>query len=429
MRTLVVGGGGREHALAWACRRDCTGSAVFCLPGNAGTARIATNLPGSASDVATVVAAAKAHRIDLVLVGPEVPLAAGLVDALAKENIPAFGPTAAAARIESSKAFAKDLMARHGIPTARAKTFTDLAAAEKYIESHPEPLVVKASGLAAGKGAVVCATRTEARAAARAMLEENALGRAGSEVLVEEFLDGEELSVLAITDGEHFAILPPAQDHKRLQDGDFGPNTGGMGAYCPVSVATPALLRRVADEVIAPTLQALNAEGASYRGVLYAGLMVRADGTPAVIEFNCRFGDPEAQAILAAMPPGVLPVLRMIAEGGWMPSGTTFGDTRHAVVTTVLAAEGYPDKPVVGARITIPADLESAEDVLLFHAGTALGDDGTLRVAGGRVLGVTAVAATIEEAAQRSRTAAEAIHFEGKQFRRDIGWRELARRR
>ena len=349
MRTLVVGGGGREHALAWACRRDCAGSAVFCLPGNAGTARIATNLPGSATDVPGVVRAAREHGVELVVVGPEAPLAAGLVDALAAAGIPVFGPTAAAARIESSKAFAKDLMGRHGIPTARARTFTDLVAAERYIDAHPEPLVVKASGLAGGKGAVVCASRTEARAAARAMLAEGALGKAGAEVLVEEFLEGEELSVQAITDGEHFAILPPAQDHKRLLDGDFGPNTGGMGAYCPVSVATPQLLRQVADDIIAPTLRALKTEGSPYRGVQYAGLMIRPDGSPAVIEFNCRFGDPEAQAILTAMPSGLLPVLRLIAEGGWMPNGLNLGEARHASVTTVLAAAGYPDTPVAGA--------------------------------------------------------------------------------
>jgi phosphoribosylamine--glycine ligase len=429
VRTLVVGSGGREHALAWACRRDCPSSTVFCLPGNAGTAALATNLPGSPTDVPAVVRAAQEHAIDLVVVGPEQPLAAGLADALTRAGIPVFGPSAAAARIESSKAFAKDLMSRHGVPTARARTFTDLAAAERYIDGHGEPLVVKASGLAAGKGAVVCATRTEARAAARSMLAENALGKAGSEVLVEEFLEGEELAVLAHTDGEHFAILPPAQDHKRLQDGDFGPNTGGMGAYCPVSVATPALLRRVADEIVGPTLRALKAAGTPYRGVLYAGLMIRPDGSPAVVEFNCRFGDPEAQATMAAMPAGLLPVLRLIAEGGWMPNGAALGDVRRAAVTTVLAAPGYPDAPVLGAAIRIPDEVANAHDVLLFHAGTALDADGALRVAGGRVLGVTAMAPTIEEAAQKSRVAAETIHFEGKQFRRDIGWRELARRR
>jgi len=429
VRTLIVGGGGREHALAWACRRDCPNTAVFCLPGNAGTARLAANLRGSASDVAGVVQVAAEQRMDMVIVGPEAPLAAGLADALSKAGIPVFGPSAAAARIESSKAFAKDLMARHGIPTARARTFTDFDSAARCIESHAEPLVVKASGLASGKGAVVCATREEARGAARAMLAEGALGKAGSEVLVEECLDGEELSVLAITDGEHFAILPPAQDHKRLLDGDFGPNTGGMGAYCPVSVATPQLLRRVADEIISPTLRALKAEGSPYRGVLYVGLMIRPDGSPAVIEFNCRFGDPEAQAIIAAMPAGLLPVLRLIAEGGWMPNGLSLGDARHACVTTVLAAAGYPDAPVAGAEILVPPDLEEDGSVILFHAGTATDAEGRLRVSGGRVLGVTAVAPTIEEAAQKSRIAADAIHFEGKQFRRDIAWRELARRR
>jgi len=428
VRTLVVGSGGREHALAWACRRDCPGSVVFCLPGNAGTARIATNLPGSATDVPAVVRAAREHKVDLVVVGPEAPLAAGLADALTAAGIPVFGPSAAAARIESSKAFSKDLMHRHGISTAHARTFTDIAAAERYIDAHAEPLVIKASGLAGGKGAIVCASRQEARVAARAMLADGLLGAAGSEVLVEEFLDGEELSVLALTDGEHYAILPPAQDHKRLQDGDFGPNTGGMGAYCPVGVATPELLRCVADEVFAPTLRALKAEGAEYRGTLYAGLMIRPDGSPSVIEFNCRFGDPEAQAILTAMPSGLFPVIRLIAEGGWMPTGTHLGDARHATVTTVLAAAGYPDAPVAGAEITYPDEFDSGDDLIVFHSGTTRGADGRLRVSGGRVLSVTAVAPTIEEAAQRSRIAADAVHFEGKQFRRDIGWRELSRR-
>lgn len=429
MRTLVVGSGGREHALAWACRRDCPNSTVYCLPGNAGTARIATNLPGSATDIPGVVRTAREIKADLVLVGPEAPLAAGLADALVAEGIAVFGPSAKAARIESSKAFAKALMEKHGIPTARSRTFTDVAAAEKYIDAHAEPMVVKASGLAAGKGAIVCASRGEARIAARAMLADGLLGAAGNEVLVEEFLDGEELSVLALTDGEHYAILPPAQDHKRLQDGDFGPNTGGMGAYCPVSVATEPLLRRVADEVIAPTLKAMRAEGSPYRGVLYAGLMIRPDGSPAVIEFNCRFGDPEAQAILTAMPPGLLPVVRMLAEGGWIPTGTHLGEARHASVTTVLAAAGYPDTPVAGAEIRYPDEFDADGDVIVFHAGTTRGADGALRVSGGRVLSVTATAPTIEEAAQKSRVAADAVRFEGKQFRRDIGWRELARRR
>ncbi len=427
MRILVVGGGGREHALLWALRRDAPQSTLFCLPGNAGTATLATNFPGQPTDVALVVRTARAQRCDLVVVGPEAPLALGLVDQLAEAGIPVFGPTAAAARIESSKAFAKDLMRRHGVPTAPARTFTDFDSAAAYIGRHDEPLVVKASGLAAGKGAVVCPTRAEARAAAAAMLRDRSFGAAGAEIVVEQYLEGEELSVLALTDGEHFTVLPPAQDHKRLQDGDKGPNTGGMGAYSPVSVASEKLLEKVADQVFQPTLAALRGMGAQYRGLLYAGLMLRSDGSIAVIEFNCRFGDPEAQAILPVLPGGVLPVLRLVAEGGWMPPGHRFGDARGVAVTTVLAAPGYPDRPQLGAAITIPPELEADPALHVFHAGTTRGDDGVLRVAGGRVLSVTATAATVGEAARKSRAAAEAISFEGKQFRRDIGWRETAR--
>jgi phosphoribosylamine---glycine ligase len=429
MRILVVGGGGREHALLWALRRDAPQATLFCLPGNAGTAGLATNPPGNATDVDHVARTAREQRADLVVVGPEAPLEAGLVDRLARDGVPAFGPTAAAARIEASKAFAKDLMTRQGVPTARFRTFTDFDAASRYIAHHDEPLVVKASGLAAGKGAVVCRTREEATAAAARMLKEASLGAAGSEILVEEHLDGEELSVLAITDGEHFAVLPPAQDHKRLTDGDHGPNTGGMGAYCPVGIASTALLARVADGVFTPVLKGLSEAGAPYRGVLYAGLMIRKDGSPAVIEFNCRFGDPEAQAILPTLPGGILPVLRMIAEGGWMPPGHTLGDARHAAVATVVAAPGYPDAPRLGAAVSIPASVEQDPAVHVFHAGTSRDADGTLRVSGGRVLTVTATAATVSEAAAKSRAAAEAIGLEGKQFRRDIGWREIARTR
>jgi len=427
MRILVVGGGGREHALLWALRRDAPTAILFCLPGNAGTARLATNLPGGGTDVELVARTAGEQHVDLVVVGPEAPLAAGLVDRLAKTGIPAFGPTAAAARIESSKAFSKALMLQRGVPTAAARTFTDFESAARYIAQHAEPLVIKASGLAAGKGAVVCRTRAEARAMASAMLNDRAFGDAGAEVLVEEFLDGEELSVLALTDGEHFAVLPPAQDHKRLEDGDRGPNTGGMGAYSPVSIASKALLAKVAEEVFTPTLAALREGGAPYRGVLYAGLMVMGDGSIKVIEFNCRFGDPEAQAILPVLPGGVLPVLRMVAEGGWMPPGHTLGAARCAAVTTVLAAPGYPDAPRTGGAITIPRHLEADPDTHIFHAGTALEADGVLRVAGGRVLAVTATAPTVGEAASKSRAAAVEITFEGKQFRRDIGWREIAR--
>jgi len=426
VKVLIVGGGGREHALLWALHRDNPEATFFCLPGNAGTAKLATNIPGSATDVEAVTASAKERSVDLVVVGPEAPLAGGLADRLQKAGIPVFGPTAAAARIEASKRFAKDLMAKAGIPTAVTRTFTDLQKALTYIAGHAEPLVVKASGLAAGKGAVVCQNRADAKATATAMMG-GSLGAAGSEILVEEFLTGEELSVLVITDGEHYAVLPPAQDHKRIGEGDAGPNTGGMGAYCPVSIATPTLLRSIAAEVIRPTIRAMADLGAPYRGTLYVGLMLRENGSFSVIEYNCRFGDPEAQAILAAAPPGLLPVLRMIAEGGWMPEGLRLGQTRHAAVTTVLAADGYPDAPRTGAEIRIPRGLEQATDVMVFHAGTRLDDEGRLRVSGGRVFGVTATGPDIASAAARSRDASAAIEFEGKQYRRDIGWREIRR--
>ena len=428
MRVLIVGGGGREHALLWALHRDAPDGSFFCFPGNAGTAKLATNIPGSVTDIDAVAAAAKEKRVDLVVVGPETPLALGLADKLSKAGIPVFGPSANAARIESSKAFAKELMFKAGVPTAESQVFTDLSSALRYIGSQREPLVVKASGLAGGKGAVICRTKTEARTAATSMLREGVMGEAGAQILVEEFVHGEELSVLAITDGEHFAVLPPAQDHKRIGDGDTGLNTGGMGAYCPVSLATDDLLERVAAEVFRPILKAMNKAGSRYRGILYAGLMLReTDGALCVIEFNCRFGDPEAQAILAATPPGLLPVLRMVSEGGWMPEGLAMGTAKKAAVTTVLAAEGYPTAPKMGAEIRIPKGLESARDVHIFHAGTTKDADGKLRVAGGRVLSVTACGPDVAAAATRSREAAEAIDFEGKQFRRDIGWREIQR--
>lgn len=426
MRILVVGGGGREHALLWALRRDAPDGTFFCLPGNAGTARLATNIRGSATDVDAVCSAAKERKVELVVVGPEGPLAAGLADRLRKLGIPVFGPSQAAARIESSKAFAKELMVKAGVPTPRSKAFTELPQTLRYIGEHPEPLVVKASGLAAGKGAIVCQTRTEARIAATSMIRGGALGQAGAEVLIEDYVHGEELSVLAITDGEHFAVLPPAQDHKRIGEGDTGPNTGGMGAYCPVSIATERLLTKIGKDVFKPILKALASSGAPYSGILYAGIMLPEEGgAPQVIEFNCRFGDPEAEAILAATPAGLLPVLRMVAEGGFMP-GALGRVTGKAAVTTVLAAEGYPAAPKLGARITIPPFLESAPDVLVFHSGTAM-EGGQLLVAGGRVLAVTATGPDVAAAAARSREAADAIQFEGKQFRRDIAWREIKR--
>ena len=424
MRILVVGGGGREHALSWALRRDLPSATLFAAPGNAGTATLGTNLDVDPNRAADVVRAARERRIDLTVIGPEAPLAAGLADALRADGRLAFGPSQAAAQIEASKAFAKNLMARAGVPTARSRTFRDAAAALDHVRTHAEPLVVKASGLAAGKGVAVCGTRGEAAAAARALLAEGRLGDAGREVVIEEFLEGEELSVLALTDGERTVLLPPAQDHKRLGEGDAGPNTGGMGAYTPVSLATPALLERVRREILEPTLRELARSGARYQGVLYAGLLLDAGGTPYVLEFNCRLGDPEAQAVLPVLSPGLLDHLTAIAEDRWRPAQEAF-PAAGAAVCTVLAAEGYPDRPQAGAPITLPRD--PGADVLLFHAGTGRDPDGTLRVRGGRVLNVTGLGATVAEAAERSRAACEHVSFSGMRYRRDIGWREIRR--
>jgi phosphoribosylamine--glycine ligase len=424
VRLLVVGGGGREHALCWALRRENPDADLYCAPGNPGTADLATNLPIPADDLDRLADAADMYGIDLTVVGPEVPLARGLADRLRAEGRAVFGPSAAAAQLEASKAFSKEVMAAAGIPTAASRTFQELRTALEYIAGHPEPLVVKASGLAAGKGAVVCLTRAEAAAAVRAMLGEHAFGDAGSTVVIEAFLEGEEISVLAVTDGREVEILPVSQDHKRLLEGDAGPNTGGMGAYSPVAVATHAVLERARREVLYPALEEMQRRGTPYSGVLYAGLMVDRAGTPWVVEFNCRLGDPETQVVLPLVAGGLTESLWKVAHGkGVAPIARREGE---ASVTTVLASRGYPDAPEKGAAIAIPGALPAG--VTVFHAGTARGADGVLRVSGGRVLNVTAVAPTFAEAQRLSRQTAESIEFEGKIFRRDIGWREAARR-
>jgi phosphoribosylamine---glycine ligase len=422
VKLLVVGSGGREHALCWALRRDHPDARIWCAPGNPGTATAATNVAADLTDLPGLTGLVRRLDIDLTVVGPEQPLAAGLADHLRGAGRRVFGPIRSAAHIESSKAFAKDVMRAAGVPTASCRTFTTLPEALAWVEAHDEPLVVKASGLAAGKGAVVCATRAEAASAVRAMLGEHVFGDAGNEVLVEEFLEGEELSVLAVTNGRDVRLLPAAQDHKRLLEGDGGPNTGGMGAYTPVSFATPDLLMRVEREVLLPTLAELTRLGAPFRGVLYAGLMIGRDGRPRVVEFNCRFGDPEAQALLPLLGRGLTDLLWQAADGARLPEIDTLPG---AAVTTVLAARGYPDHPEKGAVITIPPDLPP--EAVVFHAGTRLQPDGTLVVHGGRVLAVTGTGATFAGARSASRATAERIVFEGKQFRRDIGWREESR--
>jgi phosphoribosylamine--glycine ligase len=426
VRVLVVGGGGREHALIWALRRDASSdTTLFAAPGNPGTASLATNLPIAATAIDELVAAVQSHNIDLTIIGPEAPLAAGLADCLRTEGKSVFGPSAAAARLESSKAYAKEVMTRAGVHTAKSATFVNMGPALEYIGAHPEPLVVKASGLAAGKGAVVCDTRIEAATVARAMLD-GSLGDAGQEIVIEEFLQGEELSVLALTDGEKVLILPPAQDHKRLGEGDTGPNTGGMGAYTPVGIATDDLLDRVRKEVFEPVLREVAAQGSPYEGVLYAGLMILPDGTPSVLEFNARFGDPEAQVLLPALSAGFTQHLEAIANRSWNPTKTVLAPER-AAVTTVLAARGYPDNPEKGVAIILPPPEAFGDEVIVFQAGTFRDPDGRLRTSGGRVLTVTGLGTNVPSAAEASRAAAERIVFEGKTWRRDIAWREIQR--
>jgi phosphoribosylamine--glycine ligase len=427
---LIVGNGGREHALLWKLRRDAPDAEFWITRGNGGTSGLARVLPLDPTDTPAIATWAQERSVDLVVVGPEGPLAAGLVDALEARGVAGFGPTAAAARIESSKSYAKRLMRKAGVPTAGYVAVNTLEDALAEIRSRGAPIVVKASGLAAGKGAVVCETVAEAEDAATAMLGRGAFGDAGSQVVLEEFMEGEELSVFAICDGERALTMLPAQDHKRIGEGDTGPNTGGMGAYAPVSLGTPELLDRVRRDILAPTLAALADDDAPFRGLLYAGLMLTEAG-PRVVEFNCRFGDPETQVVLPLMGSSLLEPMREVARGGSL-AGHELAWRSGAAVATVLASRGYPATSEKGAAITIPDDLSAAvsrtpdAELILFHAGTKA-RDGVLETAGGRVLAVTAVAPTLGEAAAASRAGADRVQFDGKQFRRDIGWRELAR--
>jgi phosphoribosylamine---glycine ligase len=426
MRLLLVGGGGREHALAWRLRHDFPEAHIFAAPGNPGIADVAKCVPIAANDVEALLTFALQESIDWTVVGPEAPLAAGIVDTFRAARAPIFGPTRQAAQLETSKAFAKTLMSGAGVPTARAVTCDSVAMAFIAIEEIGAPLVVKASGLAAGKGVIICPTTGDARTAAASMREQHAFGDAGATILIEEFMEGEELSVFVLTDGERTVVLPPAQDHKRLLDGDRGPNTGGMGAYSPVSLVerSPELIGEVLASIVHPTLAAMRGRGMPFTGLLYAGLMLTDDG-PKVVEFNCRFGDPETQAVLPAISrdESIGELLQVVARGGTLPDVTLHAD--RSAVTTVLAASGYPDAPRAGDGIIIPP---IPDDVLVFHAGTKCAPNGALVTAGGRVLGVTGLGPTLEDAQRISQQFAGAIGFEGKQCRGDIGWRELARR-
>ena len=423
MKVLIVGGGGREHALAWKLRRDDPNAELIAAPGNPGIGLVARCVPIAADKLEPLAELAEAQRVDFTVVGPEVPLEAGIVNLFQSRGLPIFGPTREAARIETSKRFAKDLMMRAGVPTARATHHTDARAAKLALAEFTAPVVIKASGLAAGKGVVIAQSATEAERAIDAMLNDHVFGSAGAEILIEEFMEGEELSLFVITDGENALPFLAAQDHKRLLDGDFGPNTGGMGAYAPTSIATPDVVAQAMREIIDPTLAALREGGHPFTGLLYAGLMLTAEG-PRVVEFNCRFGDPETQALMPLMDSSLLELLAAVAGGGSLARSRPPEWKPLSAVTTVIAADGYPEKPRTGDLIHLPAPEAGVE---IFHAGTARSPNGELITAGGRVLAITATAPDLFEAAERSREFAERVGFKGKQLRSDIGWRELTR--
>ena len=423
MKILVIGSGGREHALAWKLAQSPKVSQVFVAPGNGGTATEdgLVNVPLTAIP-ALVEFVRRDPDIAFTVVGPEAPLAAGVVDAFRAAGLRIFGPAQAAAQLESSKDFAKQFMARHGIPTAAFGTFTDVTEAHAYIDAQGAPIVVKADGLAAGKGVVVATTADEAHAAVDAMLAGNSMGEAGHRVVIEECLVGEEASFIVMVDGEHVLALASSQDHKRLGDGDTGPNTGGMGAYSPAPVVTPELHARIMREVILPTVEGMAADGIRYTGFLYAGIMVSPDGAPKVLEFNCRMGDPETQPIMMRLKSDLVTLLDAAIDGRLDQVEAEWD--RRTALAVVLAAEGYPDAPKKGAAIgALPA---AAEDLHIFHAGTTA-SDGRVTVSGGRVLAVTALGDSVRMAQTRAYEAVSAIRFDGMQYRRDIGWRALDR--
>ncbi len=421
MNVLVIGGGGREHALCWKIAASPLCAKLYCAPGNAGIAQEAVCLDVGAEDIDGIVAAAQAYAIDFVVVGPEAPLCAGLVDRLEAAGIAAFGPTADAAILEGSKAFMKDLCARYAIPTAAYRRFIDAAEARAWIAERGAPIVVKASGLAAGKGVIVARSVAEAQAAAGAMLEEGAFGAAGAEIVVEECLEGEEASILALVDGKNFVLLPSAQDHKAVGEGDTGPNTGGMGAYSPAPVVTESLAERIREEIIAPTVAAMAAEGRSFKGVLYAGVMIGPDG-PKVLEFNTRFGDPECQPLMMRLMSDLLPALIAARDGELKDFDLRWYD--EPALTVVLAANGYPGGYEKGSEIRGLDALGGDPDTVVFHAGSAA-DGGRILATGGRVLGVTAMAPTVADAQEKAYVAVDAIDWPEGFCRRDIGWRAV----
>jgi len=424
MKVLVVGGGGREHAIAWKLAQSPRVDKVFCAPGNAGISEVAECVNISPTNFDALLDFVKYEWIDLTVVGPEDPLSRGIVDVFEKEGRMIMGPTKAAARLEASKAFAKDFMKRYGIPTAEYKTFTSYTQAEEYIRMKGTPVVVKADGLAAGKGVVVCQSYDEAVAALRQIMKDRAFGDAGDRVVVEQCLVGEEASYMAFCDGNVMLPMASSQDHKAVFEGDKGPNTGGMGAYSPAPVVTSEMEQKIMDRVMKPVLKGMRAEGVKFKGILYAGVMIQ-DGEPYVLEFNCRLGDPETQPIMQRLDTDLVDIAEAVARGTldeielkWKPGSS---------VCVVLASGGYPGSYEKGKPISGIAQANSLEDVTVFHAGTAFNEDGQVVTNGGRVLGVTAMGANIKEAKERANAAIEKIRFDGMHFRRDIGDKALRR--
>jgi phosphoribosylamine--glycine ligase len=416
MKILVIGSGGREHALTWKLGQSADAERIFCAPGNAGTAEIAENVSISAGDLKALVRFAKENRIDLTVIGPDDPLAAGIVDLLTTEKLRAFGPTKSAARIEASKIFAKELMRSQKIPTAEARTFSDSSEALHYCEQLEFPVVIKADGLALGKGVIVAADRVAARSAIDEMMNQGRFGDAGRRVVIEDFLRGTECSLHALVDGSNYRLLESARDHKRALDGDQGPNTGGMGAFSPANNWNKKLQSKFETEIMQPLLRGFMQKEITFHGLLYPGLIITSEGAR-VLEFNCRFGDPETQALLPRMKSDLLPLLEATIDGN-LSKCTIEWDTR-AAVTVVLASGGYPGKYETGKTISGLDDAANVEDVQIFHAGTKRAE-GEVKTAGGRVLAVTALGSTLEAARARAYDAVSRIHFENCHYRRDI---------
>ena len=424
MNVLVIGNGGREHALSWKVAQSPKVKKVYVAPGNPGTAREAKceNVDIAATNVEQLLVFAQSHGVDLTIVGPEAPLAAGVVDAFRAADQKIFGPHKFAAQLESSKAFAKDFLARHNIPTAHYQTFTEIAPAKAYVEKMGAPIVIKADGLAAGKGVIVAMTKDEAFAAIDDMLSGNKFGEAGSRVVIEEFLTGEEASFIVMVDGEHVIPMATSQDHKRRDDGDKGPNTGGMGAYSPAPVVTPAVHDRVMKEIIWPTVNGMKSDGHPYVGFLYAGLMINDDGAPKVIEFNCRFGDPETQPIMMRLQSDLVELCLAGVDGELADMNPEWDE--RAALGVVLAAANYPETPRKGD--VIHGLEQTIADAKVFHAGTSE-KDGKVVTSGGRVLCATALGNNITEAQTRAYQLAKTLSWEGMFYRKDIGWRAIAR--